>query len=290
MIGQSYHFGFIGLGLIGGSIARILKIKYPGCVITAYSRSRAPLEAAKADGNIDNIVTSIDKDSFGECDYIFLCTPVQYISSYLEKLVGNIHDECTITDVGSVKGFVHDAVSKYGLDANFIGGHPMAGSEKTGYANSSANLLKGAYYVITPTALTTKERLDAYENLVKAMGSKPVITDCKTHDYTVAGISHLPHLIAGSLVNLVKDSDNEEQLMKTVAAGGFKDITRIASSSPEMWEQICQTNSDSIVSLLDDYISSLNKIRDNVANHTEGYVYELFEKSRNYRNSIVDNN
>ena len=129
MIGTNYHFGFIGLGLIGGSIARALKNVYPDCTITAFSRTLAPLELAKSDGNVDNITTSIDADSFGRCDYIFLCTPVQYISSYFMKLKDIINPSCTVTDVGSVKGYVYDAAVSAGLENNYIGGHPMAGPQ-----------------------------------------------------------------------------------------------------------------------------------------------------------------
>lgn len=282
------NIGFIGFGLIGGSIARILKIKNADCIITAYSRSIEPLKIAKNDGNIDIISTSIDC-SFSNCDYIFLCTPVQYNSEYLEKLKPLINDSCIITDVGSVKEYIHKSVIELDLEKNFIGGHPMAGSEKTGYANSSAYLLENAFYAITPTTKTTDEQLKKYVDLVSLIGAIPVVVDYKQHDYSVAGISHLPHLIAGSLVNLVKDSDTSDALMKRLAAGGFKDITRIASSSPEMWEQICMTNSSAIVSLLNDYILSLTKIKSNIEGHNANYIYKLFEKSREYRNSFEDN-
>jgi len=282
------NIGFIGFGLIGGSIARVLKIKEPDCIITAYSRSAAPLLEAKKDGNIDIICTSIDS-SFHGCDYIFLCTPVQYNSDYLDKLKPIINKSCIITDVGSVKEYIHKTVIELELEKNFIGGHPMAGSEKTGYSNSSAYLLENAFYAITPTSKTTKEQLKKYVDLVSQFGAIPVVVDYKQHDYSVAGISHLPHIIAGSLVNLIKDSDNSDFLMKRLAAGGFKDITRIASSSPEMWEQICMTNSSAIVSLLNDYISSLSKIKHNLENHNANYIFDLFEKSSEYRNSFDDN-
>jgi len=282
------NIGFIGFGLIGGSIARVLKIKDPNCIITAYSRSPEPLLQAKADCNIDVICTSIDH-AFYCCDYIFLCTPVQYNSIYLEKLKSVIKESCIITDVGSVKEYIHKSVIEFDMEKNFIGGHPMAGSEKTGYSNSSAYLLENAFYAITPTAKTTDVQLKKYVDLVSLLGALPVVVDYKQHDYSVAGISHLPHLIAGSLVNLIKDSDNSDSLMKRLAAGGFKDITRIASSSPEMWEQICMTNSSAIISLLNDYILSLTKIKSSLEDHNANYIYNLFEKSSEYRNSFEDN-
>jgi prephenate dehydrogenase len=120
--------------------------------------------------------------------------------------------------------------------------------------------LENAYYILTPTPETSTERLEDYRNLVTKTGAIPLILDYKQHDYVTAAISHLPHVIAASLVNLVRDSDSEEGIMKMVAAGGFKDITRIASSSAGMWQQICLTNTENITNLLDDYISSLQTV------------------------------
>ena len=232
--------GFIGLGLIGGSIAKVLKKNRPDIYTIAYNRSEAPLKQALADGVIDK-AGRID-EAFLECDFIFLCTPVEYNSVYLRKLIPFIKKGCIVTDVGSVKGYIHRTVSELGLEECFIGGHPMAGSEKTGYANASDILLENAFYAITPTKATTQDMLARYIELVKLTGAIPVVLDPEHHDYSVAGISHVPHIIAASLVNLIKHSDDKNGTMKLLAAGGFKDITRIASSSPEMWEQICTTS------------------------------------------------
>lgn len=120
------------------------------------------------------------------------------------------------------------------------------------------------------------------------MGAIPLVLDYKEHDTVVAAISHLPHLVASSLVNLVKDSDSPAETMKQVAAGGFKDITRIASSSPEMWEQICMTNSEPIADMLERYIDSLQDILSEIKGHQGNAIYKLFEKSRDYRNTITD--
>lgn len=284
---SSLKIGFVGLGLIGGSIVRALKAKHPEYYITAYSRSQAPLLQAKEEGMIDEITTTID-ERFGTFDYVFLCTPVEYIAAYLEQLKPFIKESCVITDVGSVKGYIHEAVEKLGMEGNFIGGHPMAGSEKTGYANSSALLLENAFYAITPTRLTKAETVDAYVEMVREMGAIPVVIDYKKHDYSVAGISHVPHIIASSLVNLVQDNDSDDQTMKMMAAGGFKDITRIASSSPEMWEQICETNPDAISNLLGKYIDSLNEIKESIDSHNKEAIHNMFDRSKEYRDSVID--
>lgn len=255
---KKYTFGFIGFGLIGGSIAKALKNKLPDCTIYAYMRSHIKLEMAKEDGIVDVILNDIDT-SFSHCDLIFLCTPVEYNAQYLEKLKPIIHSKCIITDVGSTKSSIHESVKLLGLEKNFIGGHPMAGSEKTGYENSDELLLENAYYILTPTKKTREKDLDTLTALTKLMGAIPFVMDCAEHDKTVATISHLPHLVAAALVNLVKETDNSNGVMKQLAAGGFKDITRIASSSPIMWDQICETNREAILKVLDIYLDSLKK-------------------------------
>lgn len=279
--------GFIGLGLIGGSILKSLKIKHPDLYTIAYSRSQGPLQQAAEEGMLNHICNSIDA-CYSDCNYIFLCTPVEYNSIYLGQLKGLVQPGCIITDVGSVKSYIHRTVTELDMEANFIGGHPMAGSEKTGYSNSDPLILENAYYAITPTDKTTQEQLDAYVEIVRDMGAIPVVLDPLKHDYSVAGISHLPHIIASSLVNIVKHSDSEEGTMKMLAAGGFKDITRIASSSPEMWQQICLTNADAISHILKDYIASLEEIQKYIDTADKTALYEMFEESKDYRNSVTD--
>ncbi len=280
--------GFIGLGLIGGSIAKALKKSDSSIHITAYNRNTNVLTTALKDGTIDSIAVSVDA-SFSNCDIIFLCTPVEFNSQYLSILKPIIKKECIITDVGSVKGYIHNSVKELNMEENFIGGHPMAGSEKTGYQASSDILLENAYYAITPTSLTTKEALDFYISLVRKTGAIPIVVNPDTHDYAVAGISHLPHLIASSLVNLVRENDTEDELMKLLAAGGFKDITRIASSSPEMWSQICTTNSAQISLMLQKYIDYLSDVKKYVEEHDKPAIEQMFTNSREYRNSISIN-
>ncbi len=279
--------GFIGLGLIGGSIARAVRHFYPDAEILACSRTRASVEQAVRDGVVDRIPDRID-ENFSDCDYLFLCAPVADNAAYLKELKPLINSSCIVTDVGSTKSDIHARVEELGIEANFIGGHPMAGSEKTGYANSKRILIENAYYVITPTAQVPKDAVERYRDFVAGLKALPLILDCRTHDYVTAGVSHLPHIIASSLVNLVKDSDTEDGIMKLIAAGGFKDITRIASSSPEMWEQICMTNRENIEKVLLSYIASLEEIRKSLSSSSGGEIHALFESSRDYRNSIPD--
>lgn len=280
------HIGFIGLGLIGGSIARALRENISEIRLTAYDVNAATLEAALKDGVIDRAAEQIDA-GFSDCDYLFLCAPVQKNDANLEAVKKILSPSCTLTDVGSVKTDIHEHIVQAGLEAQFIGGHPMAGSERFGYANSKAKLLENAYYILTPTGQTDPDKLAAYRTLVETMGAIPLVLDYRQHDYVTAGISHLPHVIAASLVNLVKSSDSEDGVMKMIAAGGFKDITRIASSSPEMWQQICLTNADHIAKLLRTYIQYLEVIADYIDDHEQDSLYNFFDTARNYRESFI---
>ena len=286
--------GFIGLGLIGGSIAKGIKRSRPDIKIMAYMRSRSRLEQAKREGIVDVILDGI-AEHLRECDLIFLCTPVEYNAGYLSAIRPFLKQGALITDVGSTKQGIHQEIIRQELTHCFVGGHPMAGSEPTGYEKSTAHLLEKAYYIVTPprgcdpsgsTSLSENDR--RIIAVAHTIGAIPLVLDYREHDKVVAAISHLPHLIASSLVNLVKDNDTSDGIMKQVAAGGFKDITRIASSSPEMWEQICMTNVDPIADILEKYIASLNQVLDQIKHHSGQSIYQLFETSRDYRNSITE--
>jgi len=284
---SSLTCGFIGLGLIGGSIARALKQSVPNVTVIAYDTSREALLSARRDGIADTAAEAVD-ESFSQCDYLFLCAPVQKNDSLLSTVKGLLSPRCLITDVGSVKTSIHETVHAAGLDDRFIGGHPMAGSERTGYANSKASLLENAYYILTPTPSVPAGKLEAYRDLVAGMGAIPLVLDYETHDYVTAAISHLPHVIAASLVNLVRDSDSEDGIMKMIAAGGFKDITRIASSSAVMWQQICLSNQANLSSLLSDYIRALETFQEDIDSQNAPALYERFDSARIYRDSFIN--
>ena len=277
--------GFIGLGLIGGSIARGLKRANKNLTIMAYMRTTSKLVQAKEEGIVDVILYEID-ETLSQCDMIFLCTPVEFNASYLEKIRPFLKPGAILTDVGSTKTNIHKLVTQMNMEDVFVGGHPMAGSEKTGYENSTDHLLENAYYIISPTEKNTTEQIERMKQIVIALRAIPLVLDYEEHDYSVAAISHLPHLIASSLVKLVKDNDSETEVMKRIAAGGFKDITRIASSSPVMWEQICMTNTSNLKVLMRKYIASLESIYDDLDAHNSKGIYDLFDESGNYRDTF----
>ena len=284
---------FIGLGLIGGSLARGIKRARPDIRIMAYMRTRAKLEQAQKDGIVDVILEGIGEE-LRECDLIFLCTPVEYNARYLSAIRPFLKPGALITDVGSTKTDIHEEIRRQGLEHCFVGGHPMTGSEKTGYENSTDHLLENAYYIVTPPEGQSGESAQYTENVrrilavAQAVDAIPLVLDYREHDRVTAAVSHLPHLVASSLVNLVKDNDSAAGTMRRIAAGGFKDITRIASSSPEMWEQICMTNAAPIGDMLEQYIYSLQEILAPIRGHKGRDIYRLFDQSRSYRNSISD--
>lgn len=279
-------FGFIGLGLIGGSLAKALKRIRPDCRIMAYTRTPATTQQALQEHCIDLICESPADSRFAGCDCIFLCAPVGSNISALRRLKDIVPDTCILTDVGSVKTDIHLAASEMGLDGRFIGGHPMTGSEKSGFGNAQPHLFENSYYVITPSGHTDRGRIEAYRDLVTAIGAIPIVLDYRQHDFATAAVSHLPHLIAAALVNTVHDLDSEDELMKMIAAGGFKDITRIASSSPEMWEQICISNHENISTVMDTFIRLLEASRTEMEAGNGSAIYRVFERSRDYRNSF----
>ena len=164
--------GFIGLGLIGGSIARGLKRSAPDIQIMAYMRTREKLEQAHADGIVDLILDGVD-EHLSECDIIFLCTPVEFNESYLRQIRPFLKESAVVTDVGSTKTSIHETVAALGMESCFVGGHPMAGSEKTGYESSTDHLLENAYYIITPTPHTPASHTDRMVNVAKAIGALP---------------------------------------------------------------------------------------------------------------------
>lgn len=278
--------GFVGLGLIGGSIAKaILKI-YPNTRILATASRESTIETAFEERLIDNNGL-LKIHQFGQCDIIFLCSPVGVNCSYLEKLKDVVKPDCIITDVGSVKGDITSVAKNLGLSNQFIGGHPMTGSELTGLEHSSASLLENAYYILTSDSEVNKTTFDEFAAYVESLGAIPIKLTPEEHDEATAAVSHLPHVVAAALVNLVQDSDDDRAIRKTIAAGGFKDITRIASGSPTMWQHIFLSNRESVLKLIDSYRDELTKFREAINNSDGDEIIKLWTKAKDYRDSIT---
>lgn len=274
--------GILGFGLIGGSIALAIK-KRCNLEIVAFSRSEAPLLKAFGEGVLSEYSVS-DLGIFRDCDIVFLCTPVDRICGYAEKLAPILKKDCILTDAGSTKGEIFDVLSE-NRDLNYIGGHPMAGSEKTGYNAAKDSLYENAFYVLTPSAHTESRLVEEYKELVEKIGAIPIILDPYRHDYIVAAISHIPHIVAVSLVNTVHSLDNDGY-MHTLAAGGFRDITRIASSGAEMWSGICCENKDEILKVLDSFSQTIGDFKQKIESGDQSGIAQLFSDAKAYRDSF----
>ncbi|MCR5784225.1 MAG: prephenate dehydrogenase/arogenate dehydrogenase family protein [Eubacterium sp.] len=279
--------GIVGLGLIGGSLAKTIKRKYPDSFICACDTNENSLLSAQKEGVID-IYTEKLNGNYSDCDYIFLCAPVPVNCKTLE-LVKDILPEnstCIVSDTGSMKKDIHIKAKELGLSNCFIGGHPMAGLEVDGYENSNAFLFENVYFITTPEENVSEGKKETFTNFISSLDMIPISLGSREHDFATACVSHVPHIISAALVNLVKNDDDDKEVLKSIAAGGFKDITRISSSDPNMWTAISKGNKDEVVPLLDEYINSLNYIKEQIEKDNTSEVKSFFSSACEYRSGI----
>jgi prephenate dehydrogenase len=280
--------GVVGLGIIGGSLAKAIHKKGLADWTVAYNRNRGVTEVALQEGVIQQAAGGIDS-SFAGCEIIFICVPVDEIAGIVQKLAHIVDKDAILTDVGSTKSDVIQAISHIPMSCAFIGGHPMAGSEATGYRAARANLFENAYYILTPDQKTPDWAVDKLSGFVRSFGALPIVLEPSRHDYATAAISHAPHVLAAALVNAVRHLDGEDRIMHTLAAGGFKDITRIASSSPDIWESICRTNKENIADILDKLADGINDFKAALCKEEKDRLKQLFSEAKKYRDSFLDN-
>lgn len=277
--------GFLGLGLIGGSMAKAIKIAFPDTELIATTHSESTVSAAFQDGIITN-AKPLPLSAFADCGLIILCAPVDTNISYMKELSALTGEDTVITDVGSVKGGIMRSAKTLGISSRFIGGHPMAGKEKGGYSNSDPLILENAYYILTPTEECSPALIQDMEDFAKALKAVPLVMSTEEHDLSTAAVSHVPHIIASSLVRLVAKSDGPEEHMKAIAAGGFRDITRIASSDPALWETIFLENREQILHLLPSFEAEIESYRKALETGDGEALKALFAASKEFRDSI----
>jgi len=257
----------IGLGLIGGSIARMLKKKHQSVFITAYGRKPENLHNALKEGFIDE-VASIDAIDCNDVDLFIVATPVLSSIAMIQFLLDDPHlkSSALIIDAGSVKQSIIDAVIQHERAHQFVGCHPMAGSEKSGYAYSTHSILTGAWVIITPHKKNTDADIAAIKKFWELLECKIHITDAATHDKMVASTSHLPHIASTALMESFfgVNKKNNPSDMQPFIGKGFKDMTRLAGGSPDMWADIVLLNSTNIIAVLEDYIQSLNTVKHSI--------------------------
>lgn len=282
----TFRIGFIGLGLIGGSIAKSIRRIFPDYEILGFDVDQNALKLALEDNTLTKTVTAIE--AMSDCDYIFLCAPVHYNIAYLPILKRIMKPSCILTDVGSVKSDIYRAISQHHLTDYFIGGHPMVGSERSGYEAANDRLIENAYYFVTPSDTVEKEKIEEFRTFLEDLGAIPIIYSPERHDEITAYISHIPHVIASSLVNLVASKEDENGMLKQLAAGGFKDITRIASSNPVVWEHILLSNPENVTKGLRTFITELENMITAIETENAREIYSFFDEAKDYRNSIPE--
>lgn len=274
----------VGLGMIGGSLGLSINRGSVAAEVMGIDHSREILEQAILCGAAHNV--SPDLDKVDGCDLIILATPVRTTLGLLEKLGTYISPGTIITDVGSTKvEIVERASQTLPPGVVFIGGHPMAGSEKEGIGSADPYLFENAFYVLTPSSGTAAEYTGRLIRLVKSLGASPVIMDPVEHDLSVAAVSHLPHLVAATLVNCLFDLPGAEKI-SLLAAGGFRDTTRIAAGNPGMWRDIFLTNRQFILDALSSFKGRLDQIEKAVAAEDAEVIYQLLSRARELKSGM----
>ncbi|NOX20544.1 MAG: prephenate dehydrogenase [Nitrospirae bacterium] len=270
----------IGVGLIGGSLALSLKEKKLTAEICGWGRSEERLKAAKKRGIIDSYSLDITEAIKG-ADLIVLATPVDTFEGLATEITSSLSESPLITDVGSVKGeLVYKLEEILSQKASYVGSHPIAGSDRSGVEHASSGLFRDATTVVTPTKTTDQASLDTIKKLWMALGSRVLILSPEEHDVMLSFISHLPHVVAYALVNTVCDY-NPDFLRYT--GGGFKDTTRIASSSETLWADICLYNRENLLKGIDMYIKQLELIKKALQDNDRDQLIEIFSKAKSNR-------
>ncbi|MEN3272996.1 MAG: prephenate dehydrogenase [Actinomycetota bacterium] len=255
----------VGTGLIGGSIG--LALRAEGWHVTGHDEDAARAARALELGALDAVGTDVD------AALTFVATPVRSIPAAAR---GALSGGGVVTDAGSVKASVVAAVDS----PRFVGGHPMAGSEQEGVDGARADLFAGAVWVLTPTADTDPDAHSLVRSVVKSFGADVVELPPERHDTLVAVVSHVPHLTAATLMSLAAEGAEEHRAMLRLAAGGFRDMTRIASGHPGIWPDICEENRDAIVRALEELTTTLRKVQDIVAAGDRASLLDVLERAR----------
>lgn len=270
----------IGLGLIGGSLGQAIKKQRLAKKIIGVSRKASTIRKAKAIGAVD-VATRDIKKGVKDSDLIILTAPVLTITKLAKSISGHLKDGAVVTDTGSTKKYIVkriESVLPSGRD--FVGSHPIAGSEKSGVGFADKDLFKGAYCILTKTKRTNKKALKKIKKFWNRLGMKVKITSAECHDKVISKLSHLPHALAVSLCN----ASNKKELH--LAAGGFKDTTRIASGNPELWKDIFVTNRKNIVKDMKVFRKELLKIENALERNDSAKLLRLLKKAKTVRDSL----
>ncbi len=283
------HFNkvtIIGVGLIGGSLAKVLKARKLAGEIVGAGRGRSTLDKAIKLGVIDRASNGAAKAVEG-ADLVVLASPVGSFEAIAREIAPRIKPGAIVTDVGSVKGELTrkiEAILPPGV--HFVPGHPIAGKEKSGVEEATETLFQGAKCILTPTKKTDPRAVETIQALWTIAGAKVVTMNPETHDHVFAAVSHLPHVAAYSMVCTVAGLHAGKDNYLTFTGGGFRDFTRIAESSPEMWRDICLANSHNIVEMIERYQFALNKIKKAIHREDGRRIEKFFQQASDARKGM----
>jgi prephenate dehydrogenase len=259
----------VGLGLIGASLGLALHRLTPAPRVVGYDRSRAVCTSAARRHAVDAIATTGPEEAVEGADLVILATPVRAVVPLLAAITPHLAPGAVVTDTGSTKEQVVLAAAEVAPEVAFVGGHPMAGKLTHGTDDADAALFQDTIYCLTPNADTPQVAIQRVTALVEAIGARPHFLDAAEHDGLVAAISHLPYLLASTLMTSAS-TDAGWREMAALAAGGFATMTRLAEGEPEMYADICLTNREAITRQLDRYLDALTDLRAAVATGDEG--------------------
>jgi prephenate dehydrogenase len=279
----------IGVGLIGGSLARALKRAGAVGEVVGAGRDARHLEQARALGVIDRVETDLAAAVRG-ADLVVVAVPVGAMEAVFRAIAPYLEKEAVLTDVGSSKGSVVAAAkAAFGnLPAGFVPGHPIAGTEKSGVEASFAELFEKRRVILTPTETSSPAAVARVRAMWAQTGAQVVETGVAHHDEVLAATSHLPHLLAFALVDTLATMDDKQEIFD-YAAGGFADFTRIASSDPVMWHDICVHNEPALLKMLDRFEADLDRLRAAIADNDGKYLLEVFTRAKAARDQFARN-
>lgn len=278
----------IGVGLIGGSMARALREEGMVQEVVGCGRGKANLEKAVELGVIDHYTHEIAAAVQG-ADFVVLAVPLGAMQDSFKSMQGHLADDVVITDVGSVKGsVVEDARRVFGeVPGFFVPGHPIAGTERSGVEAAFAELFRNRRVILTPLDSTDPSALQRVEQVWKLCGAEVTQMPVQHHDEVLAATSHLPHMLAYSLVDSLARMKENDEIFR-YAAGGFRDFTRIASSNPTMWRDICLANSEALGQMLQRFAGELKDLAELLHAGDGDGLLELFERAKSARDRYVD--
>jgi prephenate dehydrogenase len=277
----------IGVGLIGGSLARALRRGALCGHITGYGRREEHLRRAKELGVIDDYGTDVRK-AVAAADLVVLATPLSTTEGLLRAMAPALKADAVITDVGSAKGAVAAAAEQTlgGHLVRFVPGHPIAGTEQSGVEHSFAELFDDHLVILTPLPQNDPATVQRITEMWERCGARVVSTDIAHHDRVLAATSHLPHMLAYALVDCLAEMADREEIFQ-YAAGGFRDFTRIASSSPEMWHDICLANREQLLRVLEDFEGHLTAVRQAIAANDGQRLLAIFQRAKQARDGFI---